>query len=212
MALVTDTASNMVAAARLTGWKHIPCFAHTLNLIVQAALSADPVMADLKKKCKSIVTTVAHRCNARNSIPQHKSQFYYTKLNSQCTKLNSECTKLNSTTQNLIRNTQNSILLHKTYSQYTKLNSQYTKLNSRYTKLNSQYTKLNSQIHKTQFPVHKTQFAIIHDSHTGHVATPLIYCSGTIYSISAIFLVCFYNKHNERKVPKMWRRIRLFEV
>ena len=50
VALVTDNASNMVAAARLTGWKHIPCFAHTLNLIVQAALSADPVMADLKKK------------------------------------------------------------------------------------------------------------------------------------------------------------------
>ena len=32
VALVTDNASNAVAAARLTGWKHIPCFAHTLNL------------------------------------------------------------------------------------------------------------------------------------------------------------------------------------
>ena len=31
--VVTDNAAN-VAAVRLTGWKHIPCFAHTLNLIV----------------------------------------------------------------------------------------------------------------------------------------------------------------------------------
>ena len=37
VALVTDNASNAVAAARLTGWKHILCFAHTLNLIVNPA-------------------------------------------------------------------------------------------------------------------------------------------------------------------------------
>ena len=56
VAIVTDNAANMVAAVRITGWKHIPCFAHTLNLIVQAALSADKATADLKKKCKDIVT------------------------------------------------------------------------------------------------------------------------------------------------------------
>ena len=54
VAMVTDNASDMVPAARLTGWKHIPCFAHTLNLIVQAALSADHVMADLKKNARAL--------------------------------------------------------------------------------------------------------------------------------------------------------------
>ena len=34
VAIATDNAANMAAAARITGWKHIPCFAHTLNLIV----------------------------------------------------------------------------------------------------------------------------------------------------------------------------------
>ena len=32
--IVTDNAVNMVAAVRATPWKHIPCMAHVLNLIV----------------------------------------------------------------------------------------------------------------------------------------------------------------------------------
>ena len=35
---VTDSASNMNLALRITKWSHLPCFAHTLNLIVQGAL------------------------------------------------------------------------------------------------------------------------------------------------------------------------------
>lgn len=31
VALVADNAANAIAAARITGWKHLPCFAHTLN-------------------------------------------------------------------------------------------------------------------------------------------------------------------------------------
>ena len=76
VALVTDNASNMVAAARLTEWKHIPCFAHTLNLIVQAALSADPVMAGLKKnnKCKSIVTFFHQSTKASDKLKEVQNQ------------------------------------------------------------------------------------------------------------------------------------------
>ena len=36
--VATDSASNMVAAVRITGWTHIHCFAHTLNLVVQEAI------------------------------------------------------------------------------------------------------------------------------------------------------------------------------
>lgn len=37
-ALVTDNAANMSATARLGGWKHLSCFAHSINLVVQAGL------------------------------------------------------------------------------------------------------------------------------------------------------------------------------
>ena len=54
--VVTDNASNMVAAIRITGWTHIHCFAHTLNLVVQEAIKNDPVLLLIKRKCKDIVT------------------------------------------------------------------------------------------------------------------------------------------------------------
>ena len=40
---VTDSASNMNLALRITTWNHLPCFAHTLNLIVQGAIAADDI-------------------------------------------------------------------------------------------------------------------------------------------------------------------------
>ena len=46
VAVVTDNAANIVAAIRLNGWKHVPCFAHILNLIVQDALKDDLVLSD----------------------------------------------------------------------------------------------------------------------------------------------------------------------
>ncbi|GAA6085777.1 zinc finger BED domain-containing protein 1-like isoform X1 [Tachysurus ichikawai] len=45
-ALVTDNASNMVIAAQLTGFLHIKCYAHTLNLALQRALKL-PAFAKL---------------------------------------------------------------------------------------------------------------------------------------------------------------------
>ena len=53
---VTDNASNIVAAIRLNGWKHLPCFAHTLNLVVQDSIKADTVLAGIQKKCRDIVS------------------------------------------------------------------------------------------------------------------------------------------------------------
>lgn len=38
VACATDNASNMKAAFRKAEWKHLPCFAHTLNLIVRESL------------------------------------------------------------------------------------------------------------------------------------------------------------------------------
>ncbi|GAA6093680.1 E3 SUMO-protein ligase ZBED1-like, partial [Tachysurus ichikawai] len=47
-ALVTDNASNMVIAAQLTGFLHIKCYAHTLNLALQRALKL-PAVAKLSR-------------------------------------------------------------------------------------------------------------------------------------------------------------------
>ncbi len=54
--VVTDNACNIVAAVRLNGWKHMPCFAHTLNLVVQDSLKADPQLSEIQKKCRDIVS------------------------------------------------------------------------------------------------------------------------------------------------------------
>ena len=50
--ILSDNVTNIVAAIRFTGWKHLPCFAHTLNLIVQDSLKEIRCIQD---KVKGIV-------------------------------------------------------------------------------------------------------------------------------------------------------------
>ncbi|CAG9840967.1 unnamed protein product [Diabrotica balteata] len=51
-AITTDNAANIIAAVKITGWVHIPCFAHTINLIVRNGLVH---IEELQKKVKKIV-------------------------------------------------------------------------------------------------------------------------------------------------------------
>ena len=48
--IITDNAANMMAASRLTQWRHIPCFAHTLNLILQEATENNEELVELRRK------------------------------------------------------------------------------------------------------------------------------------------------------------------
>lgn len=48
-AIVTDNAANIVAATRKCNWRHVPCLAHTLNLIVQAMLENELVKPLIRK-------------------------------------------------------------------------------------------------------------------------------------------------------------------
>lgn len=50
--VTTDNAANMVAAVKLCGWIHVPCFAHTLNLIIQNNLKE---IETIRNKVKDIV-------------------------------------------------------------------------------------------------------------------------------------------------------------
>ena len=68
--VVTDNASNIVAAVRLNGWKHLPCFAHTLNLIVQDSLKAYTQLAEIQKKCHRIVSYFHHSNKASDKHMQ----------------------------------------------------------------------------------------------------------------------------------------------
>ncbi|KAF7641585.1 hypothetical protein LDENG_00276790 [Lucifuga dentata] len=57
VACMSDNASNTKGAIKKAGWKHVPCFAHTLNLIVREGLKH---IQDLVTKVKNIVEYV-HR-------------------------------------------------------------------------------------------------------------------------------------------------------
>ncbi|XP_036329769.1 zinc finger BED domain-containing protein 1-like [Rhagoletis pomonella] len=52
--VVTDTAASMLKACELLEKKNLPCFAHSINLVVQDALSTEKVKVILTK-CKRIV-------------------------------------------------------------------------------------------------------------------------------------------------------------
>lgn len=46
---VSDNAANVKAAIRIVGWMHLPCFAHTINLVVRESLKAvQPVVDKVK--------------------------------------------------------------------------------------------------------------------------------------------------------------------
>ena len=65
IAVITDNAANVLAAVRLTGWRSIPCFAHTLNLIVQ-----DEKIADLRQRCRHIVTLFKQSVRATGKLSE----------------------------------------------------------------------------------------------------------------------------------------------
>ena len=52
VAMVSDNAANIVAAVRHTGWTHVPCFAHTLDLVVSEAIKAETKIFQLRKSCR----------------------------------------------------------------------------------------------------------------------------------------------------------------
>ncbi|XP_075162786.1 E3 SUMO-protein ligase ZBED1-like [Haematobia irritans] len=53
--IVTDNASSMIKACDILQKKHLPCFAHTVNLLVQDCLS-EGNLKELFAKCKKIVS------------------------------------------------------------------------------------------------------------------------------------------------------------
>lgn len=89
-AVITDNAANVVAVVRMTTWRHFPCFAHTLNLIVQDSLkSIEPQL----RKDKTIVEYFKRSSSALAKLREMQIQ-----LNCPGLKLKQDCpTRWNST-------------------------------------------------------------------------------------------------------------------
>ena len=58
--IVTDNAANMIAAARVAGWRHLPCFAHTLNLVVTDAIKAVDGLMQVQQRGKNVISFFNH--------------------------------------------------------------------------------------------------------------------------------------------------------
>ena len=69
--VVTDNARNVTAAVKLTGWNHLPCLAHTLNLVVQDAMK---VIEEFHKKVKHIVEYFHRSCTAAAKLRDMQNQ------------------------------------------------------------------------------------------------------------------------------------------
>lgn len=78
VAVVTDNAANIVAAIKRTNWKHIPCFAHTINLIVQSSLEAISI---IRQKIKIIVDFFRRSPQATEKLKQMQKQLGKPELN-----------------------------------------------------------------------------------------------------------------------------------
>ena len=54
--VVTDNASKVVSAIRKTAWRHLSCFAHSLNLVVQDSIKRDSDVSNLQQRSKDLVS------------------------------------------------------------------------------------------------------------------------------------------------------------
>lgn len=70
VAVVTDSGANMVAAVHKAGWRHHPCFAHTLNLIglKTVPLKTVPEVVNVLEKCSAIVSFFHHSTQATQKL------------------------------------------------------------------------------------------------------------------------------------------------
>ncbi|XP_039616000.1 E3 SUMO-protein ligase ZBED1-like [Polypterus senegalus] len=68
--MVTDNAANLVATAQLLKVRHVPCFAHTLNLVVKKAIDQTPKLQVIRQKARKIVSLFRSSCNAKEKLSE----------------------------------------------------------------------------------------------------------------------------------------------
>ncbi|KAI2665831.1 E3 SUMO-protein ligase ZBED1 [Labeo rohita] len=93
-AMVTDNAANMVSAIQKLGLRHLPCFAHTINLIVKRAVEEHKVMADIRSRARRVVSyfrssTNATEKRARNASASSLGMALQQYINKRCSNVES---------------------------------------------------------------------------------------------------------------------------
>ena len=72
IAIATDNAAAL--AVQLCGWRRIPCLAHTINLVVKAAILACDAEVEVQKKVKCIVSYFHRSVKASDELKKVQSQ------------------------------------------------------------------------------------------------------------------------------------------
>jgi len=63
----------MILSAQLLHLRHVPCFAHNLNLIVKKALDQTPVINEIRQKARKIVGLFRSSCKAKDKLVEMQS-------------------------------------------------------------------------------------------------------------------------------------------
>ena len=66
--IVTDNGANIVKVVNEIGIGHIPCFAHTLNIVVKISIEKSQFVSDLVKKCRDCVTFFKQSTTASSKL------------------------------------------------------------------------------------------------------------------------------------------------
>ena len=73
--IVTDNATNMISAANVLSLRHVPCFAHTLNLVVKDAIAANNEISGVIAKVKAIVSHFHHSAKATDKLQDTQKKY-----------------------------------------------------------------------------------------------------------------------------------------
>ncbi|XP_049831115.1 E3 SUMO-protein ligase ZBED1-like [Schistocerca gregaria] len=73
VSITNDNASNMTAAVQLIhsgniDMQHVPCLAHTINLVVKSSLNSNSELCIMREKARKIVSYFKTSCNANEKI------------------------------------------------------------------------------------------------------------------------------------------------
>lgn len=78
VSVVTDNGSNMIAAVQLNLInRHVPCFAHTINLVTTTAISCPTILGTVKK-VRDIVKYIKNSVNVSDQLRKIQIDSEYT--------------------------------------------------------------------------------------------------------------------------------------